>query len=149
MRLLQRIAHARVAGREHLVALPSHARGIQLQLHQFVHVVQDQHVAVQLHDAVIFDQREGGELAPAVVKAWVIREVFGHLGQQVLDMLFRNAPLVQRLVPLFWKGLRVKGNKRVLGTVLLEAGVEGEEAGEVGRVRNERRPDYAQLSVGS
>lgn len=63
-------------------------------------------------------------------------------------MLLGNAPLVQRLVPLFWKRVRVKRDKGVLGVVLLEAGIESEEAGEVGCVRNEGRPDYVQLSVG-
>ena len=63
-------------------------------------------------------------------------------------MLLGNAALVQRLVPLFWKRVCVKGDKGVLGVVLLEAGVESEEPGEVGRVRNEGRPDYVQLSVG-
>jgi hypothetical protein len=41
-------------------------------------------------------------------------------------VLLGNATLVQRLVALLWKCVRVKGDEGVLGVVFFEAGVEGE-----------------------
>lgn len=140
MRLLERIAHACMAGREHSVALACCARRVKLQLHQLVHVLQHQHVAVELHYAIVLLERERCQLAPAVVESRVVCEVFLDLGQQVLDMLLGYAALIERFVALFGERVCVERDERVLGAVLLQAVVEGEEAREVSRVCDQRRP---------
>jgi len=147
MLLLQRIAHTGMARSKHLVALARVAGGIKLQVHQLIHVAQHQHVAVQLHHAVVLFKREGRQLAPAVVEARVVGEVLLNLGQQVVDMLLGDAALVEGTMAFGGKGVGVEGNEGVFGAVLLEAVVEGEQAGEVGRVSNEGCPHCVLVSV--
>jgi len=60
MRFLQRVADAGVASGEDALPLARHAGRIQLDFHQLVHVLGDQHVAVELDDALVLDQAEGG-----------------------------------------------------------------------------------------
>ena len=80
VRLLQRIAYTCMACRKDLVALTTSARRVEFHLHQLIHIVQDQHVAVQLHDAVIVLEGERCQLTPAVVEARVIGVVLRDLG---------------------------------------------------------------------
>lgn len=55
MLLLQWIAHTGMARRKHFVSSSAQIRSVKLHLHQFVHVLQNQHIAVQLYDALILD----------------------------------------------------------------------------------------------
>lgn len=72
MRLLQRIANTSMTSCKHTLPRPRQLRGIELEIHQLVHIVERDHVAIQLDDALILDQREGGQFAPAVVEPHVI-----------------------------------------------------------------------------
>lgn len=114
MRFLQRITSARVPRGENPLPLPRHARRIELHLHQLIHVLQRQHVRIQLHDSVILDEAEGRELAPAIVEAWVVGVVHVHFGEQVLDVLLGNAAALERGVPFGWEGVGVECDERVL-----------------------------------
>ena len=80
MRFLERIADASVRGGEDPVSGSVELGAVERQVHQFVHVLQNQHVAVELYHAGVFDEAEGRELAPAVVEARVVAEVFGRAG---------------------------------------------------------------------
>lgn len=55
-------------------------------------------------------------------------------------MLFGDAAVVEGFVAFGGEGVGVEGDKRVFGAVFLQAMVEGEEAGKVCRVCDERRP---------
>lgn len=142
MRLLERIAHAGVAGGEDAIALAAFAGRIEFQIHQLVHVLHGEHVAVELDDAVVLFERKGRQLAPAVVEARVVGKVLFDLGQQILDMFLGDAAVVEGLVAFGGEGIRVEGDERVLGAVLLQAVVEGEQARQVRRVGDEGRPDW-------
>lgn len=142
MRLLQRVAHACVARREHLWALACRARRIQLHLHKLIHVLQHQHIRVQLYHTVIFGQREWRKLAPAVVEARVVCVVLVHLRKQIRDILLRDAAPVECLMPFLRERVCVERDKRVLGALLLQAVVEREEAAEVGGIGDQSSPDY-------
>lgn len=75
MLLLQRITNTRMARGENPLPLARQRRRIELHLHQLVHVLHDQHIAIQLHDPVVLDQAERRQLGPAVVEARVGRVV--------------------------------------------------------------------------
>ena len=140
-----------MAGGEDAVAFACGTGGVEVEVHQLVHVAQDQHIAVELDDAVILLEGEGRQLAPAVVEARVVCVVLGDLGQQVGDVLLRNAAGVEGGVALGGERVGVEGDERVLGAGLLEAVVEGEQASEVGRVCDQRRPHWwglVELSAG-
>lgn len=146
MRLLQRIARTRVTGREHPVPHPTDLRCIQLDVHQLVHVPQHEHVAVQLDHAVVLDEREGSQFAPAVVEARVVGVVLVHAGEQVLDVLLWDAAAVQRGVAFRGEGVGVEGDEGVGGGVFAEGVGEGEQAREVGGVGYEGRPYCGSVS---
>jgi hypothetical protein len=131
---LQRIAYTRVTCSEDAVPFARHASGIELEVHELVHVLYHHHVAVKLHDAVVFGERKGREFAPAIVEAWVVGVVFLHSGQQVFDVLLGDAALVEGGVAFGREGVGVQRYEGVFAAVLLERVVEREEAGEVGRV---------------
>lgn len=82
--LAQGVADAGVARGEDALGVGPTCGGsramVQGHGHELVHVLQDQHVAVELHDAVVLGQAEGGELAPAVVEARVVAVVARGLG---------------------------------------------------------------------
>lgn len=131
--LAQGVADAGVAGGEDALGVgPSPGGGgavVQGHGHELVHVLQDEHVAVELDDAVVLGQAEGGELAPAVVEARVVAVVLGRLGgQQVLDLLVGDAAGVQGGEALGREGVGVEGHQRVCRLVLLERVVQGEQA---------------------
>lgn len=77
MGFAQRIAGASMAGGKDSIPRASESRGIQLNIHQLVHILEDEHVTVQLHDAVELNEREGRELGPAVVEARIVGVVLG------------------------------------------------------------------------
>jgi hypothetical protein len=120
---------------------PRHTRRIQLQLHQLVHVLQGQHVAVELHDALILDQAKRRQLRPAVVESRVVRVVDVDSGQQVLDALLWDAAGFERGASLGREGVGVEGYEGIFRAVGFEGVVEGEEPGEVRGVRYESCPD--------
>jgi hypothetical protein len=57
-----------------------------------------------------------------------------HAGEQVFDVLFGDAALVEGGVAFGREGVGVQRDEGVFCAVFLERVVEGEEAGEVGRV---------------
>lgn len=120
MRLFQRIATTCVACCKNLFSRNITARRVQFKIHQFVHVFQNQHVAVQLYDSVIFDERERREFAPTIIESSVVGIVFVHGRKEVLDMLFWNLSNVERAMTLVGEGVGVEGDKRILGSVFLE-----------------------------
>ena len=120
MRFPQRITHTSMTRRKHPVPLPPHLRPIQFQLHQLVHILQHQHVAVQLHDAGVLGEGERGQLRPAVVEARVVAVVLPLGGEEVLDALLGDAPSVQGGVAFRWEGVCVQGHERIGGPCPLE-----------------------------
>lgn len=79
-----------MASRKHFVPLSLTSRSIELNLHELIHILHDHHVAVQLHNPVILLQRKWRELAPAVVEARVVGEIFVDSGKEVFDSLLGN-----------------------------------------------------------
>jgi hypothetical protein len=114
VRFLEGVADAGVAGSKDAVAFAGGAGRVEVEVHQLVHVAQDQHVAVELDDAVILLEGEGRQLAPAVVEARVVCVVLGDLGQQVGDVLLGNAAGIEGGVALCGEGVGVEGDERVL-----------------------------------
>lgn len=146
--LAQRVADAGVARGEDALRVRATGGGggavVQGHGHELVHVLQDQHVAVELDDAVVLGQAEGGQLAPAVVEARVVAVVTGRLGgQQVLDLLVGDAAGVEGGEALGREGVGVEGHQRVCRLVLLERVVQGEEPREIVCVGDEGGPDSA------
>lgn len=173
VRLLERVADARVAGREDAhagVALAGAGGGggelaavavlagavaalgvdalrgadelgggvfggevavVELELHELVHVAQHEHVAVELDDAGVLVEAEGGELAPAVVEARVVGVVAPGGREEVLDALGGDAAALEGGEALGREGVCVERDEGVRGVGLEEGVVEGEEAGEV------------------
>lgn len=150
---LERVADAGVACGEDALAgagVPAGGglRVVELHGHELVHVVEDEHVAVELDDAVILGQAEGGQLAPAVVEARVVGVVLGRLGgEQVFDLLVGDAAGVEGVNAFLGEGLCVQGYERVGGFVLLEGVVQGEKTGEVFCVCDEGCPDCVVVSL--
>ena len=109
MRLLQRVTNTRMPCRKHLLSLPLQLRPIELHLHQLVHVLHDQHIAIELHNTVVLDQTKGCEFGPAVVEARVGAVVLAALGQQVLDALRGDAAGSQCSMSFGGEGVGVEG----------------------------------------
>lgn len=149
--LAQRVADAGVARGEDALGVGTPGGGcgavVQGHGHELVHVLQDQHVAVELDHAVVLGQAEGGELAPAVVEARVIAVVARRLGgQQVLDLLVGDAAGVQGGEALGREGVGVEGHQRIRRLVLLERVIQGEQAREIVCVGDKGCPDSARAN---
>jgi hypothetical protein len=128
MWLFQRVANTCVPCSKYPFSLAPKARWIKLQIHQLVHILQNQHIAIQLHYAVIFDQAERRQLRPTVIEARIRGIVLPLLWEQVLGPPFRDSAGFEHSVPFRREGIGVQGYEGVLGTVLLEAVVQREEA---------------------
>lgn len=118
MGLLERVADTGMAGGEDPLAVGTTFGGgggiVQVHGHELVHVLQDEHVAVELDDTVILGEAEGGELGPAVIEARVVAVVLGGLGwQEVLDLLVRYAPGLQGGDALWREGVGVQGDQGI------------------------------------
>lgn len=146
VRLAEGVADAGVAGGED-------ARGgggggglcgcevVEGEVHELVHVAEDEHVGVELDDAGVLDEGEGHELAPAVVEARVVGVVLAVGGEDVVDALGGDAAGLEGVVAGLGEGVCVEGDEGVFGVGGAEGVVEGEEAGEVGEVGDEGCPD--------
>ena len=110
-------------------------RSIKLKIHKLIHVPHYHHVAVQLHDSVVFLQRKWRELAPAVVKARVVGEIFMDGRKKVFDSLLGYVTNIKSLMTFRGECVGIEGNERVFRAMQFERIVEGEEAGEIGCVR--------------
>jgi hypothetical protein len=141
MLLLQRIAHTSMTRGKDSLPLAAYFWRIQFHLHQLIHVLQSHHIAVELHDSFIFDEAEGCKLAPAIVEARIIGIVFPDFREEIFDALFWDSARFQSGVPLWWEGIGVESNEGIFGVLFFEGVVEGEEAGEVGGIGYEGRPD--------
>lgn len=137
--LPERVAHAGVAGGEHAGArvldgqvverralwgaaaadggtgglLGGEVAVVELELHELVHVTEDEHVRVELDDAGVLRQGKGGELAPAVVEARVVGVVAALCREEVLDALGGDAAALESGEALGGEGVCVEGNKGV------------------------------------
>ena len=126
---------------KHLLSFPFQLRSIELHFHKLIHVLHDQHVAIQLHHTVIFCQVERREFGPAVIESRICGIVFSFAWEQVLDALFRNPTSFERGMAFRRKGISIECDKRICGIVLLERMIEGDETGEILGIGNESGPD--------
>ena len=140
--LPQGVANAGMARGEDSIPLAREVGGVEGEIHEFVHVAQDEHVAVELDDAVVFGEGEGGEFGPAVVEARIVAVVFVDGGEEVGDSFGGDGPRGEGGVPGGGECVGVEGDEGVFGVLGFEGGVEGEEAGEVRCVGYEGRPDW-------
>lgn len=147
VRLGEGVADAGVAGGEDATAGSGVARlaectgVVELEIHELVHVDADEHVRVELDDAGVLDEGEGGELAPAVVEARVVGVVLGGGGEEVGDALGGDAAGGEGGEARLGEGVGVEGEERVGGSDGAEGVGEREEAREVVEVGDERGPD--------
>lgn len=125
MRFLQRITNTRVPRCKNSLSLPRHARRIELQLHQLIHILERQHIRIQLHDSVIFDEAERREFAPAIVEAGVVGIIYVHFGEQVLDVLLWNSSSIESGMSFGREGVGVECDKRIFRFHGFEGVVEG------------------------
>lgn len=51
------------------------ARWIELDVHQFIHILEHEHVAVQLHNSLVLNQRKWREFAPAIIESRIIAKI--------------------------------------------------------------------------
>lgn len=145
--LFEGVADAGVSGGKDTLALALCGGGgvVEFHGHELVHVLQDEHVRVELDDAVILHERKGGELGPAVVEARVVGVVLcGLCGQEILDLLVGDAARLEGVDAFLGEGVCVKGHKRVGRVVFFEGVVQGDEAREVGSVGDECCPDFGE-----
>lgn len=147
MRFLQGVTHAGMASGEDPLPLPLQARRVKLEIHQLVHILQDQHVAIQLHDAVILCEAEGRQFGPAVVEARVRRIILPLLRQEVFRALLGNAAGFKNSMPLGREGICVECHEGIFRVVLLEAVVQREETREILCVGNKGRPDCCNVRI--
>lgn len=75
MFLFQRITSALMGSRNDTISSHANFRWIQLDIHQFIHILDNQHVAIKHHDAFILNERENSELGPAVGETNVIAKI--------------------------------------------------------------------------
>lgn len=120
-----------MAGGKYLVPFSLVVRSIELNLHKLVHIPHHHHVAVQLNDPVILLQRERCKLAPAIIEARIVGEIFMNGGEEVFDPLLGNPTDVKSAMTFRKECVGVEGNERVFGAMLLERVVESEQAREV------------------
>lgn len=146
VRSLERVADAGVAGGED--ALPrawvGRALGwrrVELQVHELIHVLEDEHVGIQLDDARVLGQREGRELGPAIVEARVVGVVHALRGQQVRHIANRDAPRGEGGPAFGWEGVGGEGDEGILGADAAEGEVEGQEAGQIVQIGDQCCPD--------
>ena len=85
------------------------ARRVQLQVHELVHVFENEHVAIKLYDAVIFGQGEGCEFAPAIIETSVIAIVFVYRWEKIVDPLLGDLADVEGVVAFCREGVGVEG----------------------------------------
>lgn len=86
---------------------------VEGEVHEFVHVAEDEHVGVELDDAGVLSQREGHELAPAVVEARVVGVVLAVGGEDVVDALGGDAAEFEGVVAGLGEGVCVEGDEGV------------------------------------
>ena len=108
---------------------------IKLKIHKLIHVPHYHHVAVQLHDSVVFLQRKWRELAPAVVETRVVGEIFMDGWKKIFDSLLGDFANIKSLMTFRGECVGIEGNERVFRAMPFERIVEGEETGEIGCVR--------------
>lgn len=86
---------------------------VEGEVHELVHVAEDEHVGVELDDAGVLSQREGHELAPAVVEARVVGVVLSVGGEDVVDALGGDAAEFEGVVAGLGEGVCVEGDEGV------------------------------------
>lgn len=142
--LLEGVADAGVAGGEDAGARAGvgDVGTVEGQVHELVHVAEDEHVGIELDDAGVLGQGKRGELGPAVIEARVVGVVAGLGGEEVGDALGGDAAGGEGGAPLLGELVGHEGDEGVFGVDLAEGVVEGEEAWEVGQVGDEGCPDW-------
>lgn len=89
----------------------------------------------------MFGQREGYELAPAVIESWIIGEILVNRWQDILDSLFWYLADIESFVAFLGEGVCIESNQRVFGPMFLERVVEGQKTREIFCVRDQCGPD--------
>ena len=143
---LERVADAGVARGEDALArariLGAHGgRGVQLQVHELVHVLEDEHVRVELDDAGVLDEGEGRQLGPAVVEARVVGVVAALGGQQVGDLARGDPAGGEGGMALRGERAGGEGDEGILCADALEGVVEGQETGQIVKIGDQGCPD--------
>lgn len=133
--------------RENLLPLALQLGPVELHLHQLIHIMPDQHVAIELDHAIILHEAEGRKFGPAVVETRVGGVILAFLGEEIFDSLRGDGARGESGMAFGGKGVGVEGYEGVFGLLLLETVVEREEAGKVCGVCNEGCPDYFLLAL--
>jgi hypothetical protein len=131
MRFLQRVADTGVTCSKDAITTTSKLRAVEGHIHQLVHVLEDEHVTVELDNTLVLDETEWSKLAPAVVEAGVVAVVLGHGRQQVGNALGRNAASLEGGMAFSRESVGIESDKRILAAGGLERVVEGQQAREV------------------
>lgn len=113
MFLLQWITNTRMPRRKNPLPLPSQTGRIKLHLHQLIHILHHQHIAIKLHNTLILSQTERREFGPAVVETWVGAVVFASGGQKVFDALLGDPADFEGGVAFGGEGVGVQGDEGV------------------------------------
>jgi len=145
MRLLQGIADTGVTCCEDAVTATGELSTVKRDVHQLVHVLEDEHVAVKLDDTLILDQTEGSELAPAIVETRVVAVVLGHGRQEVGNALGRNAASLESSMALGREGIGIESDERVLAASGLQRVVQRQQAREVVGVCDQCSPHLGRV----
>lgn len=77
-----------MTGRKHPLSRACQLWRIEFDIHQLIHVLERDHVTVQLDDALVLDKREWGQFAPAVVETHVVGVILRHGGKKIRDVSF-------------------------------------------------------------
>jgi len=126
---------------EYPVSSAFQLRGVQLQIHELVHVLQHEHIAVQLHHSVVFHQAERRKFTPAVVEARFMAVILFGGGQEISDTLFSDMADVESGVARGREVIGIESNEGIGRLYRFEGVVEGEETREVFRVCDKGCPD--------
>lgn len=152
---LERVAGADVGGGKDALgcrggASRAEGRVVEGQVHELVHVAEDEHVGVELDYAVVLGEGKGGELGKCLEEARVGGEVEGGTGggREVVDMLDGDVAGGEGGEAGRGEAVGVEGEKGVGGFDVEEGLVEGEEAREVVEVGDEGCPDCGRILVG-
>lgn len=126
---------------KHSISLPCQLWSIQLDIHELVHILKHQHIAIQLHHPIELCQAEWREFTPAIVESWVIAIIDVYRGQQVQNVTRWDGASFQGGMAFSREGVGVESYERVLGAGFLEGVVERYETREIGGVGYESCPD--------
>ena len=138
-----------MTSRKHPLSFPFTVRSVQLDVHKLIHVPHHHHIAVQLDNSVIFLERKRRELAPAVIEARVVGEIFMNGGKEIIDSLLGDPTNFKGVVTFWGKCVGIEGNERVFGGMLFERVIKSEKAGKISCVCYKSCPYFRVSAFGS